>query len=557
MSNIQILTPDENMRKGAKEFKPYEWQHRFREAFERRETTDFLLVAAPGSGKTLASLWLASEWMRRGQHRRLIVVVPSQALKEQWREEAHESFRMNLQSRKFGNFLKPGFVGAVVTYQGIVNMEEFCQGVCGTDTMVIFDEVHHCGDEAAWGKAIVAATGKAKSRLLMSGTPWRPDDPIPFARYNSEGYAVADFSYTLSEALADKVVREVVFDHAKGSVTNDLTGETTFISDTTSDDESARVLNQLLDPKGDYLRQMIRDADRRLTECRFRTPKAAAMAACIDRAHAQQVAEVIRQETGCKPHIIVDDVEMATTSIEAFRNSDDRWLVSVRQVSEGTDIKRLMVLCYLTNVTTPLFFRQVVGRVQRRTGDDEEAHVFLPADRRLMECAKTMEQEHVCAYERTIERDEQELERMQSEAMLFESYSTTHHGSELVLIGSEQVPADQYATIQMAADQMKTTMAQAWGFFQLWGRGGATQDAGIELEPETKSLEQRLEEAAKKNSELARKIVRLEGKSNDRDAYKQVHIRHGNGKRSEDMSLAEQLDKQASMLAEIRKLVDR
>ncbi len=45
-----------------------------------------------------------------------------------------------------------------------------------------------------------------------------------------------------------------------------------------------------------------------------------------------------------------------------------RWLVSVLMVSEGVDIPRLRVGVYATPARTELFFRQVMGRFVRRTG---------------------------------------------------------------------------------------------------------------------------------------------------------------------------------------------
>lgn len=70
------------------------------------------------------------------------------------------------------------------------------------------------------------------------------------------------------------------------------------------------------------------------------------------------------------------------------------WAVAVRQVSEGVDVRRLMVLAYATNWRTSLFFRQAVGRIMRYEGTDEdiEAYCFLPQDPTLAEHAKTIEE---------------------------------------------------------------------------------------------------------------------------------------------------------------------
>lgn len=46
-----------------------------------------------------------------------------------------------------------------------------------------------------------------------------------------------------------------------------------------------------------------------------------------------------------------------------------------------TDIPRLQVCCYLSRIRTELHYRQVLGRVLRRTGEaDEQAWLFMLAE---------------------------------------------------------------------------------------------------------------------------------------------------------------------------------
>ncbi len=53
-------------------------------------------------------------------------------------------------------------------------------------------------------------------------------------------------------------------------------------------------------------------------------------------------------------------------------------------ISEGTDIPRLQVCCYLSRIRTELHFRQVLGRVLRRTGaTDDQAWLFVLAESTL------------------------------------------------------------------------------------------------------------------------------------------------------------------------------
>jgi len=53
----------------------------------------------------------------------------------------------------------------------------------------------------------------------------------------------------------------------------------------------------------------------------------------------------------------------------------------VGMISEGTDIPRLQVCCYLSRIRTELHYRQVLGRVLRRTGEpDDQAWLFMLAE---------------------------------------------------------------------------------------------------------------------------------------------------------------------------------
>ncbi|MGV8268563.1 diguanylate cyclase, partial [Pseudomonas aeruginosa] len=50
----------------------------------------------------------------------------------------------------------------------------------------------------------------------------------------------------------------------------------------------------------------------------------------------------------------------------------------------GTGIPRLQVCCYLSRIRTELHYRQVLGRVLRRTGEsDDQAWLFMLAEPKL------------------------------------------------------------------------------------------------------------------------------------------------------------------------------
>lgn len=507
MSNVQILSPAANRAKGAFKFEPRKWQSEFIKQWEGRKPSDpFMLIAIPGSGKTMAALAVASRWVRAAVDRKLLIVVPTVNLAEQWRNEAM-LFGLELQTASFSGCTqwRDDFDGAVVTYSYVASARATFATLCAKQsTMVVLDEVHHCGDQASFGTGVLEAFSGAREKLLMSGTPWKSDgSAIPFVTYDANGYAAGDYSYDLPRALSESVVRCLVFNHQKGSITNDVTGDVLHITETTSDADAEGALMRLLDASGDYVRGQIASAHERLVECRKTMPDAAALAVCMDQAHASEVAGIIRQVTGCKPTVIVSDSDKCNGTVSEFRRASSEWLVSVGMVSEGTDIKRLQVLCWLTNKRTELLFRQIIGRVSRRRyhkhsvhEDDFEAYVILPADPRLIQFAANIENAQVMALREEAEREISEIEREDREPVLIESYSTQHHGTEIVLFNNVRVAADVADRINALATRANVPVSQAYRIvmaardmgFQIDGTAEEMRDEAVSKEDRMKSL---------------------------------------------------------------------
>jgi superfamily II DNA or RNA helicase len=95
------------------------------------------------------------------------------------------------------------------------------------DCLVILDEIHHAGDQSSWGSRLLQAfDDNVERRLCLSGTPFKHNRQlIPFLRPGDDGNYVVDFGYDYPRALADDVVREVVFDVYGGSVELSIGGD--------------------------------------------------------------------------------------------------------------------------------------------------------------------------------------------------------------------------------------------------------------------------------------------------------------------------------------------
>jgi superfamily II DNA or RNA helicase len=362
---------------------------------------DFLAVATPGAGKTTFALTVAAELLARRLVDRLVIVAPTEHLKTQWADAASRAgIPIDPAFSAGSGRTSKDFVGVAVTYAGVatnplamrIRTERF-------KTLVIFDEIHHAGDAMSWGEACREAFEPAHRRLALTGTPFRSDiNPIPFVSYapNDEGVqqSVADYTYGYARALADHVVRPVLFMAYSGQMLwRTRAGDeiAARLGEPLAKDLTAQALRTALDPAGSWIPAVLAAADSRLTEVRRHIPDAAGLVIASDQDNARAYAQLLAAISGEKPTVVLSDEKGASKKIAAFTHSDARWMVAVRMVSEGVDVPRLAVGVYATNTTTPLFFAQAVGRFVRARKRGETASVFLPSTGHLLGLAADME----------------------------------------------------------------------------------------------------------------------------------------------------------------------
>jgi superfamily II DNA or RNA helicase len=271
-------------------------------------------------------------------------------------------------------------------------------------TLVIFDEIHHGGDAKSWGEAIREAFDDATRRLALTGTPFRSDDAtIPFVRYEPDGTGVrrsaADHTYGYAEALADGVVRPVVFlaysGEARWRIGAGAAGGTEFaarLGEPLNAEQTARAWRTVLDPAGQWMPAVIKAADTRLTQLRDGgVPDAGGMIIASDQESARAYAGLVVAATGEAPTVVLSDDPGSSDRIAQFTGDSSRWLVAVRMVSEGVDVPRLAVGVYATSASTPLFFAQAIGRFVRSRRPGETASIFLPSVPSLLLLASELE----------------------------------------------------------------------------------------------------------------------------------------------------------------------
>nr|WP_264674374.1 DEAD/DEAH box helicase [Nocardioides dongkuii] len=395
------------------------WQAAAMEQYFARQPRDFLAVATPGAGKTTFALSVAAELLGRRIIDRIIVVAPTEHLKLQWAEAAARAGIPIDPTYAAGKGRTSGdYVGVAVTYAGVavnplamrIRAERF-------KTLVILDEVHHAGDALSWGEGVREAFEPAARRLALTGTPFRSDiNPIPFVTYapGPDGVprSVADFTYGYAHALADHVVRPVLFMAYSGEMTwRTRAGDeiAARLGEPLTQDLTNQALRTALDPSGSWIPSVLAAADSRLTEVRRHVPDAGGLVIATDQDSARAYAKTLRQISGEAPTVVLSDEKAASKKITEFAAGEARWMVAVRMVSEGVDVPRLAVGVYATTTSTPLFFAQAVGRFVRARTRGETASVFLPSVPRLLAYAGEME----------VERDHVLSRRVNDEGNIF------------------------------------------------------------------------------------------------------------------------------------------
>lgn len=388
------------------------WQAAALDVYRAQQPRDFLAVATPGAGKTTFALRLATELLEAGTVQRVTVVAPTEHLKHQWADAAARvGIRIDPNFRNNQGKHGAMFDGVAITYAQVAARPALHQARTeAARTLLILDEVHHGGDALSWGEAIRDAFEGATRRLSLTGTPFRSDTAaIPFVRYarGLDGIrrSEADYTYGYGEALRDHVVRPVIFMSYSGSMRwRTKSGEevSARLGEALTKDMTAQAWRTALDPNGEWIPSVLAAADKRLTELRRVVPDAGAMIIATDQTDARAYAGHLARLTGESPTVVLSDDDGAGKRIEEFSDSDSRWLVAVRMVSEGVDVPRLAVGVYATSAATPLFFAQAVGRFVRARRRGETASIFLPSVPQLLALANTMEMERDHALDRPL-----------------------------------------------------------------------------------------------------------------------------------------------------------
>ena len=367
----------------------------------------FLCQATPGAGKMLMAAVLADELISRGDIDYILYLGPTRSVVERATETLSQVTGQDMHGRL-------GATGAGFTYHALQHRLEELKRLCQqARVLLIWDESHHAAGQDSvssganqWGLALLALERYVRYTLALSGTPWRTDGScLPLLRYveisppdekaadekaaddsspaSPPKQLQPDYVYTLKEAIRDSICR-----YPRLQLVDNRSIEMTRFHPRTGRRETRHYPSiplLLKHPAIDYralvrldapLQRILDKGCEQLNMLRHRDPAAAGLVVASDIEHAEEVAQRL-EEQGASVCLVTSKAPDAHARLEAFRTATTQWIVSVGMVSEGVDIPRLQVCCYLSHIRTEQHFRQVLGRIIRRIGpQDGECYFY-------------------------------------------------------------------------------------------------------------------------------------------------------------------------------------
>ena len=268
---------------------------------------------------------------------------------------------------------------------------------------MVLDEIHHCAGineikASAWARPLLYLIEKVKPYVLsLSGTPFRSDmQPITTLKYDGS-LVKPDYIYGLQEATRDDVCRSPVIyliDNTKWRLTQrgEVISEHNCLSSLLEQEQIA--YQRILEDR-QFMTHMLSNAEERLKEGRRLRLDQGGLVVASSINHARQITQILYTLTNEQPTLVTSDDPDCHSKLIKFKNGTSKWLVSVGMVSEGTDIPRLQVCCYLSRIRTELHFRQVLGRILRVRNNETEsvAELIIPAHFELLMFAKRLSEE--------------------------------------------------------------------------------------------------------------------------------------------------------------------
>lgn len=373
-----------------------------------------IIEACPGSGKTTFSGALAKHWLDSSECDHVIAIAPSLSIKrgiaKTWFRRFGLQSRWHLVDKGMNAFRIPTADATVITYHELRNT--LCEDALrlwtsqGWKFGVVFDEIHHAASPRQWGDRVSVIGKELASRAcIMTGTPFRTDgEAIELMKYVSkDGLHVADpdCRYTYREAVEDRVCRPVACRWIDGEIPFDSRKRGKYVREISKlrDYELDQAKSVFFDPNGEPMTNLVRQVHYDLMRHRSdqRYANAGALFVCqtghgMKGKKVDEFAKTVERITGIRPTVVKHDDEDSVDKIEAFREGNDPYIVAVNMISEGVDIPRLRLVAFCRYTDSEMLFRQIVGRVLRKTLENDEvpATMYVPRFPQMQDFAQRL-----------------------------------------------------------------------------------------------------------------------------------------------------------------------
>ena len=157
--------------------------------------------------------------------------------------------------------------------------------------------------------------------------------------------------------------------------------------------ENGDVSYRMILRQPEVIKYMLSLSIQKLDALRATSKNAGGLVVAASYAHALQIQAILSGHFGKNATIVSYKQDDSPELINRFREDSSEWIISIAMISEGTDIPRLQVCCNLTDVTTELYFRQILGRILRMTVDQTAiGYMFILAEPDLVGYAERLNQ---------------------------------------------------------------------------------------------------------------------------------------------------------------------
>lgn len=427
--------------------KDYSWQDRALEAFWRDIDTycsaapgqfqkAFTVEVSPSGGKTVFALKLARRMIEADLIDRVIIVAPRDNIKDGFREDCQrvpmaDAFRAvpSEQYIRISTSVDPkttglmkNYHGGVVLYQSLGGLLEYFEMIGRSHRLLfIFDEAHHGSEDdsdqfSKWGEAMHNVRSIAHSVVCLSGTPMRTDgNALPLWDYeppdeDGNQYVVPSFRFPYRDAVRANIARKVAIRVLDPEVTarehtNHGVMEVTQALSLFTADDASRIKSAFLDERGDFVERALIAA---YEECEAQRRRGDADAAILvvlrpnrkadqatdeDERNLEVVKRRIFDLFGEEALVVSSMDRRSSDRLKAFKTTNQRWLVAINLVSEGTNVKRVRNIVILREIKSHVLYQQLVHRATRNDSDVvlEHAVVFQPAFPHMSQWGRELE----------------------------------------------------------------------------------------------------------------------------------------------------------------------